>query len=270
VTVAGVTFTYLDTPRPALEAIDLRLDAGELVLVCGPSGGGKSTLLRLLTGVVPQLTGGTLAGEVMVLGRDPTRVVPREMAAAGVALIQQNPAESLVASRVADEVAFGPRNLGLEPAEIHDRVERALRDVGLIDRRDAQTRTLSTGQQQRLALAAALAMRPRLLLADEPTAHLDPASAATLLALIADARRSGVAVLLAEHRLGLAAPLADRAVVIAGGRVVADGPPRRVFGDPSLSGRGVPVPRAAVAAVALRLNDPLPLTPAELARAISR
>lgn len=239
------------------------------MLLCGPSGSGKSTLLGLLSGAVPQFCGGTLSGSVSVLGRDPTTAPPRQMAAAGVAFVRQNPAESLVAGRVAEEVAFGPRNLGLGGSELRARVDGALAAVGLADRRTAAVRALSTGEQQRLALAAALAVRPRLLVADEPTAHLDPASAAALLALIAAARSTGVTVLLAEHRLGIAAALADRAIVLIDGAVAADGPPRRVFAERGLADRGVPVSRATTAAIALGLTRPLPLTPDELAGAVS-
>ena len=204
-----------------------------------------------------------------VLGRDPTRVPPRELAAGGVAFVFQNPAESIVAGRVAEEVAFGPQNLGLSGAALRERVDEALKDVGLADRAEAMTRALSAGQQQRLALAAALAMRPRLLLADEPTAHLDPAAAAAILALLATLPQRGITVLLAEHRLGLVAPTADRVIAIVGGRLVANGVPRVVFADPELVSRGVPVPVASRVAHVLAITAPLPLTPAELALALA-
>ncbi len=268
--VAGLRFSYPDAAGPALDGIDLRIGSGELVLLCGPSGGGKSTLLRALAGIVPQLSGGDLAGELRVLGSDPAGVLPRQLAAEGVGFVFQNPAESIVAGRVSEEVAFGPQNLGLSGAALRERVDEALRDVGLADQAGAMTGALSAGQQQRLALAAALAMRPRLLLADEPTAHLDPAAAAEILALLAGLPSRGITVLLAEHRLALAAPLTGRVIAIAGGRLVADGSPRAVFADPRLAASGVPVPVAMRAALALGLANPLPLTAAELARAIVR
>lgn len=253
--------------EPALADLDFTLRQGELVLLCGPSGSGKSTLLRLLLGLVPQFSGGQLAGEVEVLGRDPAVVPPRDLAAAGVGLLFQNPLEGFVAERVADEVAFGPENLGVAPADVEARIAESLAAVGLSGYERRRLRDLSTGQQQRVALAASLALRPRLLLLDEPTAHLDEGTAAEILALIERLHRGlGVTVLLSEHRLGLAAPLTRRALVLADGRLVVDGAPREVFGDAALVDRGVPVPRATQVAMGLRASTPLPLTPRELAQ----
>lgn len=270
VELRGVSFWYPGATGPALDGLQLTLRPGEWALLCGPSGGGKSTLLRLCLGLVPQLSGGSLAGQARVLGRDPTRVPPRTMAAAGVGLLFQNPAEGFVATRAGDEVAFGPENLGVPPREVEARVEQSLAAVGLAGFAERSLRTLSAGQQQRVALAAALALRPRLLLLDEPTAHLDPATARDVLALVARLRReTGATIVLGEHRLGLAAPLAERAIVLAEGRVVADGPARAVLADGTLVERGVPVPRATQAAVRLHLSPPAPLTPAELAQRLA-
>ena len=268
VSLRGVTFWYPGAREdaPALAALDLTVGDGEFVLLCGPSGSGKSTLLRLCLGLAPQFTGGRLAGEADVLGRDPTATPPHSMAAEGVGLLLQNPTEGFVAQRVDAEVAFGLENLGLPASEIDGRIAESLAAVGLAGLERRRTRDLSAGQQQRVALAAALALRPRLILLDEPTAHLDMASARDALTLIARVRaEAGAALVLSEHRLGLAAPLADRAVVLAVGRKIADGPPREVFRDASLPGVGVPVPRATRVAVALNLPPPLPLTPDELA-----
>lgn len=266
VALRGVSFWYQGDAAPTVANLDLTLPEGALVLLCGPSGSGKSTLLRLLLGLVPQLSGGRLTGSLSVLGHDPTRAPPRDVAAAGVGLLFQNPVESFVAERVGEEIAFGPENLGVPPAEIDRRVAESLVAVGLGGFERRRTRELSAGQQQRVALAGALALEPRLLLLDEPTAHLDPASARSALELIRRLNgERGTTILLSEHRLGLAAPMAERVLVLIGGRLSHDGPPRQVLAEPALPAAGVPVPRATQAAVMLRLAPPVPLTPDELA-----
>ena len=225
--------------------------------------------MRVLQGIVPQLTGGGLSGDVIVLGRDATRTRPYELAAAGVTIAYQNALEGFVADRVDDEVAFGPECLELAPDEVAARVAEALAAVGLTHAASRRIATLSGGEQQRVAIAAALAIRPRLLLLDEPTAHLDETTAAEIVALLDRVRReAGIALVLAEHRLGLVAPLADRIAVIARGRVAALGPPREVLRDPALAPLGVPVPRATSVAVRLGIAS-TPLTPAELADALA-
>ena len=241
-----------------------------MLLLCGPSGGGKSTLLRLLQGIVPQRSGGDLTGTAMALGHDVTRTAPHDLATAGVTLLFQNPLDGFVADRVADEVAFGPESLGLGRAEIAARVREALDDVGLRDADRRPLGTLSGGEQQRVAVAAALALEPRLLLLDEPTAHLDEPAAIALLAMLDRVRRArGTTIVLAEHRVAVAAPLADRIAVLVGGRMRAAGPPRAILADPELIAEGVPVPRATQVAVRLSLGGELPLTPAELAARVS-
>ena len=268
VSLREVSFWYEAAPalQPALNAISLNVAEGEFVLLCGASGSGKSTLLRLCLGLVPQFSGGALRGEVTVLGRDPTRLPPRVMAASGVALLVQNPLEGFVADRVGEEVAFGPENLDLPPAEVDRRVRAALADVGMGDLERRRLRDLSAGQQQRVALAAALALEPQLLLLDEPTSNLDPHLAAEVLSLVSVLhRRTGITVILSEHRLDLAAPLASRVVALANGRCLADGPPRCTLADPALRDAGIPVPPASRAAVRLALSPPVPLTPGELA-----
>ena len=246
------------------------MHAGELVLLCGPSGGGKSTLLRLLQGIVPQRTGGDLVGTASALGLDVTRTAPHLLAAAGVTLLYQNPLEGFVAERVADEVAFGPQSLGLARDEIAERVREAIGMVGLEGQERRALATLSGGEQQRVALASALALRPTLLLLDEPTAHLDEPAAIAAIELLDRIRRDrGTTLVLAEHRLAAVAPLADRVAVLAGGTLRALGPPRVVLADPALAALGVPVPRATQAALRLDLIDHLPLAPAELAARIA-
>jgi energy-coupling factor transporter ATP-binding protein EcfA2 len=211
--------------------VDLRVEAGERVLLLGPSGAGKSTLLAALAGLLAE-DSGEREGSVDVDGR------------AGV--LFQDPQTQLVMSRAGDDVAFGLENLGVDPAEIWPRVAEALRAVGFRYPRDHRTDALSGGEQQRLALAGVLALRPSLLLLDEPTANLDPAGAAAIRAAVANAladRRT--TLVLVEHRVADALPLVDRVVVLEpGGGVRADGPPEKIFSGygEELAAAGVWVP----------------------------
>ncbi|MDE3193820.1 MAG: ATP-binding cassette domain-containing protein [Chloroflexota bacterium] len=249
-----------------MDRIALEIAAGERVLVAGPTGSGKSTLLRALMGIVPHISGGDLSGGIEVAGLDVRGRAPHDLAAHGVTLVAQDPAETFVADRVAAEVAFGPESLALPEREVDARVETSLAAVGLAVAGRRRVRELSGGEQQRLAIAAALALRPTVLLMDEPTAHLDEPTARAILELVAAvARERGMTLVVAEHRLGIAARLATRAVVVAAGRIVGDGDPRGVLGDPAVASLGVPVPRSTLAAAALSLRAPLPLTPEELA-----
>ncbi len=235
------------------------------MLVVGPTGSGKSTLLRALIGLVPHVSGGDLTGDVEVAGVHTRGLAPHDIAARGVALVAQDPAETFVADRVAAEVAFGPESLALPEREVDERVGEALEAVSLASAARRRVRELSGGEQQRVAIAAALALRPSVLLMDEPTAHLDEATARAILELVAAiARERGMTLVLSEHRLGIAACLVTRALVIAQGRLVLDGAPRGVLADPSVERLGVPVPRSTLVAAALALPAPLALTPQEL------
>ncbi|MBO0870820.1 MAG: ABC transporter ATP-binding protein [Micromonosporaceae bacterium] len=211
--------------------MDLVVERGERVLLLGPSGAGKSTLLLALAGLLAT-DSGEQEGELSVAGQ--------------VGVVFQDPQTQLVMARAGDDVAFGPENLGVPAGEIWPRVGEALAAVGFRYGRDRPTAALSGGEQQRLALAGALAMRPELLLLDEPTANLDPAGAALVRDAVARALADrDTTLLLVEHRVTEALPLVDRVVVLAaGGGVLADGTPAEVFaahGD-RLAAEGVWVP----------------------------
>ena len=217
--------------QPALEEVSLRVAAGESVLIAGPSGCGKSTLARVLGGLIPAAIPAVVRGRARVAGLDPSRP-PREGMATRVGLVFQNPATQLFCLTVEEEVAFGPRNLGLGEDEVADRVRWALRATGLEELRARAPLELSGGEQQRLAIAAALAPRPALLLLDEPLASLDRSGAGQVLDTLADLnRRHGVTVVTIEHRLAEAARIAGRIVLMDGGRVVADGPAAELSAD---------------------------------------
>ena len=239
VDVRGLTWRPVGRREPTLREVDLRVEAGERVLLAGPSGGGKSTLLRAVAGVLTTADSGRLTGEVRRGGvpvggagsagpRGPGPATPPP-----VGLLLQEPDDALVASRVGRDVAFGPENLAVPRDEIARLVRTALADVHFPYGPDHPTAALSGGERQRLALAGALAMEPPLLLLDEPLAMLDPAAAEQVRAAVLEvATRRGSAVVVVDHALGRWLDVVDRLVVLtADGRVAADGDPRRVLAD---------------------------------------
>lgn len=222
-------YRYPGRDAPALEDVDLEVAAGAFVLVAGPSGGGKSTLCRAIVGLVPHLLGGTTTGRVETLGAD-VLVVPAHRLAGQVGYVFQNPEDQVVAQRVEHDVAFGPQNLGLPRAEIRDRVDEALRLVGLEHLRQRPIDSLSAGQQQRIAIAGALALQPKLLVLDEPTSLLDPENARRILDLVGDLQRTlGITLIVAEHRLEWCLPHATQVVLVESGRA-RGGTPQAIFG----------------------------------------
>ncbi|MFD5214431.1 ABC transporter ATP-binding protein [Microbacterium sp. NPDC058345] len=208
----------------ALRDVSLRIDQGERVLLLGASGAGKSTLLHGLAGVLGGDEEGEAEGELLIDG------IPAAAARGRAGLVLQDPDSQVILARVGDDVAFGCENLGVPREEIWRRVGHALEAVGLDVPLDRQTKALSGGQKQRLALAGSLAMRPGLLLLDEPTANLDPEGVVD----VRDAVERMLAVqrttlIVVEHRLDVWLPLIDRVIVIGDGGVVADGPPDDVL-----------------------------------------
>jgi energy-coupling factor transport system ATP-binding protein len=239
----GWGWRYATRKRWAAQGIDLRVEAGERVLLLGPSGSGKSTLLHALAGVLGGDDEGEQRGSLRVEGREPVSARGR------VGLVQQDPDAQAVLARVGDDVAFGCENLAVPRDEIWPRVRESLDLVGLDVPLDRSTSALSGGQKQRLALAGALAMRPGLLLLDEPTANLDPAGVAEVRDAVGRVlERTGATLVVVEHRVDVWLPLVDRIVVLGAGDegpgVIADGPPARVLGarGAELAARGVWVP----------------------------
>jgi len=230
-----LTYTYPDSSQPALAGVTLHVAEGEFVLVAGPSGAGKSTLLRCLNGLVPHFTGGTLSGSVTVAGHDPVAEGPQVLSRV-VGFVFQDPEAQFVLDRVEDEIAFALENGAIPPAEMRVRVEEVLNLLGLTPLRDRPLETLSGGEKQRVAIAAALALRPRVLVLDEPTSQLDPQSAEDVLgALVRLNRDIGLTVVLAEHRLERILPHADHLIYLPpppvgdGNGGVLSGPPRHVL-----------------------------------------
>ncbi len=248
----AVRFAYPGGP-PALAGIDLEVAQGEVLLVVGSSGSGKSTLLRCGNGLVPHVSGGRFGGDVVVAGRS-TRTHPPRALAGTVGFVHQDPEAQLVVDAVERDVAFVLENLGMEAAAMRRRVEEVLDALGIAHLRHRSPATLSGGERQRCAIAGALAAGPSVLLLDEPTSQLDPQGADDVLAAIGRLNDDlGTTVLLAEHRLERAAPLATAAVLVDGGRILTEGSPGHVLADYA----GAPTVTRLGRALGW---DPLPLT----------
>ena len=225
----GVGVTYAEADRPVLRDVDLTIEEGELCLVIGPTGSGKSTLLGAMNGLVPHFTGGTLTGMVTVDGRDTRTHPPRELADV-IGYVGQDPAAGFVTDSVEEELAYSMEHLALDPPVMRKRVEEILDLLGLAHLRDRPLRTLSGGEQQRVAIGAALTAHPRVLVLDEPTSALDPTAAEEVIAAITRLVHDlGMTVVLAEHRLERVIQHADRVVRIGTDGTVVGGAPGAVL-----------------------------------------
>lgn len=209
----------------ALKGIDLSIAPGSFILIGGPSGGGKSTLAHTLMGLIPQTTSAQVKGCVSISGLDPAQHSISQVSTQ-VGLVFQNPSTQLFNGTVEEEITFGPRNLGVPSEEIADRVKYALAATGCTHLRCRTVRHLSTGEQQRVVIAAMLSMRPSTLILDEPTANLDSEGRRLLTHTLTRLHRQfQITLVVIEHRLSPFLPHADRLVWLADGRVVADGSP---------------------------------------------
>jgi energy-coupling factor transporter ATP-binding protein EcfA2 len=248
-----VTFTYPDAAAPTLAGIDLVVPEGELCLVVGATGTGKSTLLRAVNGLVPRFTGGRLEGRVIVASLDTSEHPPRDLAGL-VGLVGQDPTAGFVTDVVEDELAFTMETLGIAPEVMRRRVEEALDLVGLATLRRRALATLSGGERQRVAIAAALTAHPRVLVLDEPTSALDPPAAEEVVAVLQRLVHDlGTTVLVAEHRLERVVQVADRVLHLPGDGSVHAGAPAEVMAVSSVAPPVVELGRLAG-------WDPLPLS----------
>jgi energy-coupling factor transporter ATP-binding protein EcfA2 len=242
-TYSGVSYAYPGASLESVSDIELRIDDGEWVGVVGPTNAGKSTLCLLAMGLVPHFYGGRLKGLVTVYGKDSKTVSVAERST-DVGLLFQNPFTQVSGARerVDDEIAFGPENHGLPRNEIDERVEEAMGLVGIAGLAARHPADLSGGQLQRLALASLLAMRPRMLILDEPTSQLDPAGTASIFEVLAGLLARGTTIVMVEHRLEKLSEVCPRIVVMVGGRLLADGAPDVVFNQLQVQERvGMPV-----------------------------
>jgi energy-coupling factor transport system ATP-binding protein len=218
--VEGLSYAYPNAAGHALLDADATFAEGELTLLCGPSGGGKSTLLRSLNGLVPQFYGGRYTGHVTVAGLEAATTPARRMASVA-GMVFQEPESQAIAETVEDEIAFGMEQQGIARAEMLRRCEGVLDQMHIGHLRHRRIATLSGGERQRVAIASVLALEPRLLLLDEPTSQLDEEGARSLIDVVESLTKSGLGVVVAEHRLERLLPACDRIGIVREGRLRA-------------------------------------------------
>ena len=256
-----VTMTYAGDAEPTLRDVNLTIPEGELVLVVGRTGTGKSTFLRAINGLVPHFTGGHMSGRVLVDGRDTATHPPRELADL-VGVVPQDPMSGFVTDTVEDELAYGMECLGIAPDVMRRRVEDTLDLLGLGDLRQRPLQSLSGGQRQRVAIGAVLTSHPRVLVLDEPTSALDPGAAEEVLAALQRLVHDlGVTVVMAEHRLERVVQYADQIIIVPG-----EGKPL-ILGSPPDVMRSAPIAPPVVELGRLAGWHPLPLSVRDARRA---
>ncbi len=271
--LAGVRYRYAGSRTDALDRIDLAVPSGSVTGLVGPNEAGKSTICLVAAGLAPATIGGHLEGVVSIDGVESSSARPHELAQR-CGILFQNPATQLsgTAPTVWEEVAFGPRNLALPVDDVVDRVTDALAALGIESLAERDPTRLSGGQAQLVALAGILALRPALVILDEPTSQLDPQGTRMVgEALRRLVRENRTAILVVEHKTALLDQLADRVAVVDQGRLIREGPTDEVLSDPALSEHGVEPPprvrvRSALAGAGLRTPREADVLIAELTR----
>lgn len=243
ISVEDLTYYYPRRKEPALLNVNLEIDTGEFVLITGPSGGGKSTLCRCFNGLIPNFYGGRLSGRVTVMGKDVVASSTSELSQ-HVGMVFQNPEDQITRMSVEAEMAFGLENLGVERNEISRRIKEVAEILRISDLLKRPVESLSSGQQQKVAIGSVLVMHPQILVLDEPTSELDPKSAIELIDLVARLNTElGMTVIIVEHRLNFILDKVDRVVIIKDGRISMDGSPQEVLRSGEASRLGVSLPK---------------------------
>jgi energy-coupling factor transport system ATP-binding protein len=271
IAIEQLKFTYPGAEQQALAGIDLQVEAGEFVGITGPAGAGKSTLVLAINGIIPHFQAGKYQGRVAVNGNDTFTTTCAELSRQ-VGSVFQDPEAQIVAPTVEDEIAFGLENFGLEPALIEARISEALDLIGIAPLRYRATAELSGGQKQRVAIAAVIALRPQILLLDEPTSELDPIGTMEVFQVLKQLNEAyHLTVIVVEQKINILMEYIKRLVILNAGKVVVDQVPRTVIADPNVLGRlGLRVPPVSELALLLRQDGlyrgELPLTVAEAYR----
>jgi energy-coupling factor transport system ATP-binding protein len=235
----------------ALKGIDLTVRRGEFLVIVGPSGAGKSTLCLTLCGMIPHFSRGYYKGEVMIIGRE-TRKMKLSEITRKVGIVFQDPDTQFVTMSVEDEIAFPLENHGVPRQEMIERVKRTMEITRIIELKDKYPHELSGGQKQRVAIASILALEPEIIILDEPTSDLDPVGKSEVFSMLAELKRAGRTIILVEHNTEEAAKYADRVVLLRDGKIIMEGPPRKVFEEvESIKSAGVYPPQVTELAYTL-------------------
>ena len=266
VNLKNVTYKYPLTDSPVLKDITLQVNEGEFVAIIGPNGAGKSTLCYTLAGFIPHFFRGELTGTVEVAGQDSSKSNLHEWVL-NVGLAFQNPFSQISGAKytVFEEIAFGLENIGVPRDEMRQRVEDGMKLTGISDLADRSPYSLSGGQQQRVALTSILVMQPKVLVLDEPTSQMDPIGTREVFGVIRTMAKSGMTVVLVEHKVEWIANFADRAIALYEGHVLLEGTPQEVLTSDVLRDKGFGISRyTSVARKARELElwkkDHLPVT----------
>ena len=264
IAVKQLTFSYPGSSHQALKNLNFEVAAGEFIGITGPAGAGKSTLVFCLNGIVPHFQAGSFQGAVLINGQDTFEsgcaAISRQ-----VGSVFQDPEAQIIAPTVEDEIAFGLENFGLEPTEIASRIGEALELIGIADLQQRSTQELSGGQKQRVAIAAVVALRPGILILDEPTSELDPIGTLEVFEVLKTLNEvHGLTIIVVEQKLNILMEYIKRLIILRDGEQVCDAPPRQIISQNLLKSIGLNAP--PISELALRLkadglyNAEIPLT----------
>jgi len=265
----NVSYKYPKSDRFIIKDINLEIGSGEFVLLIGPTGCGKTTLCRCMNGLIPHFYPGEFLGDVIVDGEN-TRNVQTNLLATKVGMVFQNPENMLFSLNVEKEIAFGMENLAIPREEMKRKIRELMSLLDIEHLRDRTPYELSGGEQQIVAIASVLALNPKILVLDEPTANLDPLTAMEIIKLLHKLNKEkGITIILVEHRIELILPIATRVILMNDGQIVADAKPREIVEGNALEEIGINIPSIVSLFKELRKNHRELIIPLSVQEAVN-